>query len=357
MEIVEISDVHLGHRRTDTNFILTNLDTWLEEHKEVVNNADLFILAGDLWDRGLSFYDASVRKTMRWFFTFVDLLEENEISLLLLNGTQSHDMNQMRPLVEILERSSLNFHYSDKVEVVNMCDHDILCVPDEASPNPKITEGLVIKALSDADITKADIGAMHGFFPYQLPDIVSSQGHDESFYHKHVEGPILIGHVHTYFPKDRILPAGSFDRLCHGEEEEKGGLHVTYKDGVVSHKRLINKHSKKYHTVNLPKKDNYEDIISFLEKKILPLEPGSYVSIKAPANHPAFNLLTLIKRHFQKVIISTNKQRKKQKPVEISAIKETVVERTNILEVYKERVSRLGLSDYSDVLIEHIDTS
>ena len=93
---------------------------------------------------------------------------------------------------------------------------------------------------------------------------------------------INIGHIHTpSVYQGRILASGSFDRLTHNEEEDKGGLLCTiYKDGSFKFVFLKNTRAKTFKTLdytnsNISIEEITREIYSLLDK----LEPDSFVRI------------------------------------------------------------------------------
>ena len=75
--------------------------------------------------------------------------------------------------------------------------------------------------MKDLNIEQVDLAMMHGNFKYQLP-MPSIHMHTEEDYLSIVRYYICINHIHTASVYGRILAPGSFDRMAHGEEEDKG---------------------------------------------------------------------------------------------------------------------------------------
>ena len=107
---------------------------------------------------------------------------------------------------------------------------------------------------------------MHGMFGYQLPLGVPIHHHDERRYLDLVEGYIFIGHVHTPSRYKRILAQGSYDRLAHGQEEEKGfyivetSTHGREKDRITFY---VNKGAMPFRDVNITGYE-FDEAITFL---------------------------------------------------------------------------------------------
>jgi hypothetical protein len=106
--------------------------------------------------------------------------------------------------------------------------------------------------------------------------------HDESLYLDIVKYYIHIGHIHTPSIFDRILAQGSFDRLAHNEEEDKGGIFVKLiKDHESEFIFVRNKHAMLFKTYTYTDTD-IEAILNDVDKKIYKLPMGSSVRCIVP---------------------------------------------------------------------------
>ena len=102
---------------------------------------------------------------------------------------------------------------------------------------------------------EVDIAIMHGQFHYQFPRIKLDSSHDEQEYLNMVKHYIHIGHIHTHSSYDRIIAQGSFDRIAHGEEENKGC--VVAKIDTTNRENdewmfLVNDKAMRFITLNCP---------------------------------------------------------------------------------------------------------
>lgn len=256
--LASFSDVHLGHRKTPTAFIIQNLERYGFPYNAETAELDLIFLGGDLFDEGLSYFDEEVALIEGWMYRFLRFCSKHHIALRVLEGTASHDRGQNAHFEKIIELANIviDFRYvkSVWVEQIEALGISVLYVPDYSSPDAGKIWELVEKALSEAGVSQVDYAVIHGAFKYQMPPIASVQAacHDMDRYLKVVKNYLFTGHIHVPRVYDRILNNGSFDRLAHGEEEDKGHwrVHVD-KDGNDSVVFRVNKGAKLYKTIDL----------------------------------------------------------------------------------------------------------
>jgi hypothetical protein len=248
-----VSDVHLGHHRTKSDFIVNNL-TEAFFNTPVLETIKLFFIAGDFFDRLLMLPIEDVRTIEDWVVKFLLLCQKHSVIVRVLEGTPSHDWRQSR-LFEDKNRhlgNIVDLKYVDKlsVEYIPTLDATVLYVPDEWAEEADDTWKQVNDIMRGMGLDKVDFACMHGCFKYQLP-IQSNSSHDEERYLSIVREIIFIGHHHLHTRHKRIFAEGSFDRLSHGEENPKGyGIYRIDGDNR-STEFVVNPGSKLYVTINL----------------------------------------------------------------------------------------------------------
>ncbi len=251
---ISLGDIHLGHRTTPTSHILLNLDKVITD--KMLKELDMVIITGDLFDRQLNYGDESVHQINRWATTFMMRCAANNVMLRIVEGTPSHDREQTQFFVEqkVNVNIPVDLHYSKtlSIEYIEKLDAHFLYVPDKWHPSTAVTLSQVKEQMASLGIEKVDFAIMHGAFSYQLPSIVEEPTHDEEEYLALVKHQILIGHVHNMTINDRIYAAGSFDRICHGDEIDKGLFHfIVREDGNFTATFIKNKNAKKYVTLEV----------------------------------------------------------------------------------------------------------
>lgn len=232
LNVAFISDIHLGHPNTPTDFIINNLETYAFPDTDETGLLDIIFFSGDVFDSQLEFDSQPAVDIRAWVARFLKMCVKRDIAVRVLKGTPLHDWDQSFIFHEMNE----NFHlgcdlkYIDQIHIEHMEKFgiDVLYVPDEARATPEQTWDVVQSLLDEKGLLKVAMACMHGAFPHQLPNIeaIKDRFHDPVKYEGIVEHFIDIGHIHKHSIKGKILAQGSFDRLCHNEEMDKGHIRV-----------------------------------------------------------------------------------------------------------------------------------
>lgn len=253
LRVLCCSDVHIGHHRTRTDFIIRNLEKAFIE-SDILESIDLFLIAGDFFDRLLSLPMEEVHLIGDWIVAFLEKCRRHNVMVRIEEGTPSHDWKQSRLFHEKNKHmgSPVDLKYVDclSIEYIEKFDVTILYVPDEWNDEADETWKQVSDLMRQMGLEKVDFACMHGCFQYQLP-IVSAAAHNEERYLSIVREVIFIGHHHHHTRYERIFAQGSFDRLSHGDEAPKGfGLYTV--DGDKRSLEFVeNPHAKIYKTINM----------------------------------------------------------------------------------------------------------
>lgn len=298
---IVFSDVHFGHRRTPTVFIIDNLKTTLEPLLN--DDLDIVFIAGDLYDRLL---DNSMPENIHvklWIHWLLKRCARFNIKLRVLEGTPSHDRKQSTyiDVVKSISSIELDYQYINALSIEHDDDLgiDILYIPDEWHEDPNETLKQVKTLLKEKGLITVDLVIMHGQFAYQIPNAPASiPKHNEASYLDITKHYIHPGHVHKHSVFERIVAQGSFDRLAHGEEEPKGLIWASISSSGQHHWHFIeNKNAFIYRTITVRAR-TIEDILSYLDKHILRYPAGSYIRIKAIKDHLVFSHFEDIKNRY-----------------------------------------------------------
>ena len=263
-----ISDIHLGHKHTKN--IIKHLQLYFEKNARLFKKLDMIIIAGDIFDKLLPNNSVHYLAATDWLLSLVMFCRKYDIKLRVLEGTPSHDWKQAKLIYNIIKKFSvgIDFKYYDDLAIEHIDDFgiNVLYIPDEYKHKASETFKDVKKMLIEKQLTKVDIAVMHGNFNYQLPVILESS-HNEEDYLNITKYYINIGHVHTSSVNDRILAQGSFDRLKHGEEEDKGGIVCTiYSNGLMEYLFIKNTYSNVYKTIDVSNYNDIKDVDNLLSK-------------------------------------------------------------------------------------------
>lgn len=354
-----LSDIHLGHHINKTENIINNLEYFFFNYsKELENNLDIIFLAGDVFDRLLSTSSPDYILINQWLTDLVLYCKKHNIILRILEGTASHDWKQSKLVINILNRLNLeiDIKYIDNVYIEYIPKHDlnILYVPDDWNSDSSITYKEVLKLLNKNKLKQVDIAIMHGAFNYQLPILLNSNFKEEDYLNI-VKYYISIGHVHTFSMKDRIIAQGSFDRLKHGEEEDKGGvlINIDKNTNASSFKFLVNTRSMKFITVDYINKD-IKTIIKELNKLIQKLPEDSNIRVIVDDSNIS-NLKNNYNRKYNVKFIKADTSNKNKDITSNSilsfkedqdnfSIESFTINKNNIEELLDKRIAKYNLS-------------
>lgn len=254
LNIIFVSDIHLGHHSTPTEDILKNLRR--EFSYENLKGVDAFIIGGDIFDRLLNLPDDRVSQIKEWAYDILKICKTLNIVFRILHGTPSHDFRQAIIFEQINQFAKIgcNFRFVTDLEIefIEQLGINVLYVPDEWRGDPRQTQKEVISLLEEKKIKQVDVSVMHGFFEYQIPD--KAQAHSDVFYESITIHVISIGHVHHFSTKGKITAQGSFDRLSQGYESPKGYVKVSLNlndPTDIKKEFCVNKYATWYKTVNI----------------------------------------------------------------------------------------------------------
>ena len=345
-----ISDIHLGHGRIKTEYIVNNLLTLFKEKHNVIKKLDIIFLAGDVYDKLLASSSKEFAIANEWLSMLALYCQKHNIKLRMLEGTPSHDWKQVSLFSTTLKALNIDveYKYIDHLTIEYMEDLGIyiLYIPDEWNSDSKDTIAEVRELMGKMGLAKVDIAIMHGQFKYQLPMIELPSTHVESDYLDIVKYYINIGHIHTSSVYGRIVAQGSFDRLAHNEEEDKGCMVMSiYHTGDMNFTFLKNKGAYPHKKYDLSSYD-ISEIAAYLHKELSKLKLGTRVKIIIPSNE-VNALLGPIKDKHKDLIFTIDKQ--KPKPAQV--IKNNRVEFA-AFEITKDNIMDLMLESLSDTAID-----
>lgn len=251
LSMAVFGDVHLGHEKTKTDEILSKLYKLFPETDDT-RNLDFIFIEGDLFDRLLYLNNEYMVNIILWMEWLLDKCLRHGIALRILEGTPSHDMRQPEIMVSLAKKygPTLDFKYADKlsIEFHERTGLSILYLPDEwGTPEYCLEEAKAL--IHSHGLTKVDVVCMHGQFEYQLPPGVGIVSHCRESWEALVNYYILVGHVHFPSQNGKVVAAGSFDRLRHGEEGPKGHVRITLKPKNSIVKFVENTEAKWYKTI------------------------------------------------------------------------------------------------------------
>ena len=318
LKIAELSDIHLGHANTPTAHVIACLHDIFPDNL-LTQELDIIILAGDVFDRQLQLAEDVVFEIHQWMCSFLGMCKKYDITLIVLEGTPSHDWKQSEWFNQInLEYNiGADVYYAKTLDVVyfEKFGIDILFIPDEWSGSCDDTKQQAIKLLKQKNLSQVDFTVMHGVFPHQMPKHIHNRidMHDPDYYSKITKRLVFVGHVHLTSQWQNILSAGSTTRLVHGEEGPKGHFRITSNEDSNQIDFIVNKRAMKYLTVDATDK-SAQDVKDLLKATIALLKNQvGAIRVLCRSNDPAIEIVAAIKENTPLISWTVTKPKKETK--------------------------------------------
>lgn len=225
-KIVCIGDLHFGQPKLSAESLYMKLRACL--YKQLID-ADVLFITGDLFDQLLTINSKAYKFASMFIRDMLTIAKDTGMLLRILHGTFTHDRDQISVFSTWAESVS-EFKVINEItaETIQMRDGDDLHVG-------YLPDNLPYKYSSDAIsqlktvMTVAGYGYLdvligHGTFEHVLPPGINKPSclYTVSQFKDIVHGPLIFGHVHTPSVYKNMYYCGSFDRMSHGEEEDKG---------------------------------------------------------------------------------------------------------------------------------------
>jgi hypothetical protein len=342
--ILETSDWHLGHVKTSTKHILTSIKALFTVEK--LAEVDLILLGGDIFDRELHFPDDQVNAIQLWMADFLTTCASTKTIVRIVEGTPSHDRRQSKHFLHLNKLLNINadIKYFDdiSIEYIKPLDLHILYVPDEIRGSAQLIYESVIEVMETHGLTTVDYALMHGNFEYQLPSHVTKTAHSAEAYLKLVTRFIFIGHIHRASRHQRILAAGSIDRVAHGEEHPKGYWIVNADCTNSRHDKVRfhhNANAMTYITINITEYA-FDDIPNAFQN-IHKLKPGEHIRVQCAPDEKVRALIQSFRKGFPLLnwdVQYISSKRETERLALPKAYNQTVINKNTLLPLLRDKI-------------------
>lgn len=241
---------------------------------------DLLAIPGDFFDQLVYFNDPDTYLVKRFVRYILKMCKKHDVSVKIVEGTPSHDAKQSRIFEEENESIGARLYYGKTLEIEydEVLDMHTMYVPDQLGDPLTVYES-ACDLLRKHGLDKVDLIILHGQFRYQFPDLKKIPCHDDELWGELTRTVIFAGHVHkqSQSPNGKVLVAGSFDRMVHGEEGPKGYYNVTFhQDGNHEINWIENTEAFIFKTIDI-RYLKPEDAFQHIQTQILKYgENGSY---------------------------------------------------------------------------------
>lgn len=273
MNLLHIGDIHFGgHDPLALNSELDNI--FLKYAYEHINELDLIVICGDLIDRKLIFNSEATKGLIDFISNLVKKCTDHQVNLRLLQGTETHDNDQLRNF-EYLQNKYFKIVMTNDEELINCKNGEleyVLYVPEEyMSRYQDVYDKYAINSGKYAFVF------LHGTFEFAAHKsqtllserpISTAPVFANDYFDNCCFGLVLASHIHeeSMFNHKIVYP-GSFSRNAFGEPKPKGFLHVTYDDGKMGLKKIKNTMAPEFTTIDMSKLtfNNETELIDFIK--------------------------------------------------------------------------------------------
>lgn len=252
-----IADIHFGALPIDD--LYEELQMFLNYIDE--KPIDFIIILGDWFDRKLNMNSRDAKFSTIAFERICQIAMNNNIKVRMIQGTESHDNNQLEILEILAKNKQIDFKVFYEVgEEELFPDFNVLYIPEEYITSFDDKYGEYVNKTYDMIFGHGVIQEVK--FAAYLQQTEKTMKKAPIFKSNMLTnmclGPIFFGHVHTRDVfHDRVYYVGSYSRWIFGEEEDKGFYMVKYDTDSKEYnaKFIINDKAKKYDTIEIYDKD------------------------------------------------------------------------------------------------------
>lgn len=295
-KIVSIADIHFG--------TLDPLYTYTQLKKQVLDRLvnldfDIFAICGDLFDARYMSNNPIVSYAILFINDLVQLCASRNASLIIIEGTQSHDNGQLSLFYHYAQDPMLDVRIVEEISFEYVKGLKILCIPEKYG----IPESEYQKAFFENG--RYDLCLLHGTYKnsYRGSEIATLKSNHAPVFSMNVfencAGPILMGHYHKAGCYEQYAYYnGSPLRFSFGEEEDKGFLVTLYNPHNRRHyTELIPIDSYIYHTVNINHLLNRDpkEIIDWIKNE---KEKNGIDFLRVQFNNPGENM-NIVRNYFR----------------------------------------------------------
>lgn len=255
VNIVHLPDLHLGHPKVNAAEVHTHLARYVYPE---LRKCNLLVIGGDFFHDLIGLNSGAGYHAISIIDELIDMALTHHFYIRIVRGTVSHDRMQNRAFI----RTNRSSTYEDGTGKIRYKDEDnewvpfseekidgkpvvgfyntvsvetdllgmnLLFIPDDM-PYDNVMDHIK-EAMRKAHVSQIDLVISHGYFKHLLPlgiPKIPKNTLDWNEMKDFVVGCVLNGHVHSPSVYERVVSGGSFERMQHGEEEDKGFFTIKY---------------------------------------------------------------------------------------------------------------------------------
>ena len=279
VNIVHLPDLHFGHPKVNAVEVHSHLARHVYPE---LKKCDLLVIGGDFFHELIGLNSGAGYHAISVIDELIDMAFQYHFYIRIVRGTVSHDRMQNKAFIrtnrtksvvdqsgkiryieddqwvpystEQLNGKPLIAFYNTVAVETDLLGMNLLFVPDDM-PYDNVMDH-IRDAMKKVHVDKIDIVISHGYFKHLLPigiPKIPKNCLDWEEMKGFVQGCVLNGHVHKPSVYEKVVSGGSFERMQHGEEEDKGFFTVKYdlKTHKVHFKFHVNPDALFFKTIKL----------------------------------------------------------------------------------------------------------
>lgn len=229
---VVLNDIHFGIK--DSQRIYEELKQFIKFLEDNGKDLDIVIFAGDYFDRKLTVGDPGTLYAISFFKNVIDICKKEKLKLRMIQGTRSHELNQLSLFFPFINSEGLDFKIIETVtEEELMPGFNVLYIPEEY-PESSEEHYKIYK--------EKEYNAIFGHGSW---DFVSFENQKEQAIRTDIlSTPVFVfeewkdslkngfasfGHIHSRHKyKGKIFYSGAFSRWDFSDISERGFTHFEY---------------------------------------------------------------------------------------------------------------------------------
>lgn len=265
-KIVSIADIHFG--AIDPQYMYDNLRRQFLD-KIAPLDFDILAICGDLFDSKFMSNNPIISYAITFFDNVVNLCKSKNATLIVIDGTLSHDNGQLSLFYHYLSDPTIDLRIIENIKFEEAQGMRILCIPERYG----LPEEEYKKYLFESGAY--DMCLLHGTFKgsFKGSEIATLKSNQAPVFSMasfcNCMGPILMGHYHIAGCYEQYAYYnGSTFRYKFGEEQPKGFLVTIYNQWNRYHyTELVPVNSHTYVTININDllNDDPKKIIDFIK--------------------------------------------------------------------------------------------
>lgn len=220
LTVIATADIHFGVVDPKKEY-----DILCEQMLKKIENLpfDIFTVNGDLFDHKMMSNNDAVMYAILFIDRIVDLCKKNNATLFLIDGTTSHEADQLKLFYHYLDDPSIDVRIIEDIRFEYCKNATILCIPERYGMGEDYYKIMFSQHYDMCFGHGTFEGSVFNLNPKGLDSDreVTFKFNDFSC----CKGPIFFGHVHTPGTyKKYVYYSGTPIRYKFGEEEDKGFL-------------------------------------------------------------------------------------------------------------------------------------